>query len=130
MTYERFLKITLTLKNQSDALNKIYKNGLDLVNFVDPYHTIITELIKEVYGEEGYDWWYWFCYESDFGEKDWSKSLDRPMYKITSEGKTEKVEDSKRIFGACDEKGNHICYSFESTWEFLENRYNKGRQDR
>jgi hypothetical protein len=130
MIYERFLKISLTLKKQSDVLSKIYKNGLDLVNFVDPYHAIITELIKEVYGEEGYDWWYWFCYENDFGEKDWSKSIDRPVYKINSEGKMEKFDDSKPIFGACDEMGNPICYSFESTWEFLENRYNKEKKDR
>jgi hypothetical protein len=128
MTYERFLKITLTLKKQSEALNKIYKNGLDLVNFVDPYHTIITELIKEIYGDEGYDWWYWFCYENEFGEKDWSKNVK--VYKIDSEGKMKVIDDAKPIYGACDETGNPICYSFESTWEFLENRYNKGRQDR
>lgn len=94
MTYERFLKITLELKKQDEIVSSLYQNKVDLLEFVDPYHSVVSELIEEVYGKEGYDWWSWFCYESDYGTK-----------------------------GVCawDEKGNPICYSFESTWEFLEN---------
>jgi hypothetical protein len=62
MEYSRFLKITLSLQKESVVVDNLYKNGLDLINFVDPYHQIITELIKEVYGDEGYEWWSWFCY--------------------------------------------------------------------
>ena len=51
MTYERFMKITTALKNQEDSITEIGSRGLSLINFVDPYHTVITELIKEVYGE-------------------------------------------------------------------------------
>jgi hypothetical protein len=98
MTYERFLKITLQLQKESRILGKIYESGIDLTNFVDPYHTIITELIKEVYGDEGYDWWSWFCYENDYGQG----------------GLT-----------AQDEKGEPICYSFESLWNYLESIKNK-----
>jgi hypothetical protein len=93
MTYEKFLKITLSLQKQDRILDTLYKNNVDLIEFVDPYHAIITELIEEVYGEEGKDWFSWFCYESDFGTKG---------------------------IQAWDEKGKPICYSHESLWEFLE----------
>lgn len=93
MTYERFLKITISLKKQDEAVSALYDSKVDLLEFVDPYHSVVAELIEEVYGKEGYDWWSWFCYESDYGTKG---------------------------IGAWDEKGNPICYSFESTWEYLE----------
>jgi hypothetical protein len=69
-----------------------------LFDFLDPYHEIISTLIKEVYGEEGYDWWSWFCNDNDFGQK----GLE-----------------------AFDENKNPICYGFESLWEFLENNIKK-----
>ena len=94
MTYERFLKVTLSIKKQDEVISDLYKQKVDLIDFVDPYHVIILELIQEIYGEEGYDWWSWFCYENDFGQK----GLE-----------------------AFDENKNPICYSFESLWEFLEN---------
>lgn len=93
MTYERFLKITLRLQKENLVLDKIYDSGIDLVNFVDPYHEVISELIKEVYGDEGYDWWSWYCYENDYGQGDLT---------------------------AHDKDGNPICYSLESLWEHLE----------
>ena len=94
MTYERFLKVTLSIKKQDEVISDLYTQKVDLIDFVDPYHVIILELIQEIYGEEGYDWWSWFCYENDFGQK----GLE-----------------------AFDENENPICYSFESLWEFLEN---------
>jgi hypothetical protein len=98
MTYETFLKITLTLQKADRVLRDLYKNNVDLLEFVDPYQNVIMLLIKEVYGEEGADWFSWFCYENDFGQKG---------------------------VGAWDENENPICHSFESTWEFLEENYNK-----
>ena len=96
MTYERFLKITLGLQEQNSVVSDFYDLKVDLLDFVDPYHHVITELIKEVYGEEGYDWWSWFCYENDYGTK----------------GLTAKEKD-----------GTPICYSHESLWEYLEKNY-------
>ena len=104
MKYERFLKIILSLQKQDKTIKTLYDNGVDLIDFVDPYHVIITELIKELYGEEGYDWFSWYCYESEFGQKDWS-------------------ENGEVKHGACDAKGNPICYSHESLWEYLEKEY-------
>jgi hypothetical protein len=99
MTYESFLKITLQLQKQDRIISNLYKNKVNLIDFVDPYHSIISEFIKQIYGEEGYDWWSWFVYENDYGQK----GLE-----------------------AFDENKNHICYSHESLWQFLEqNRKNK-----
>jgi len=93
MTYENFLKITLQLQKQDRVMDNLYKNNVDLLEFVDPYHHVISTLLEEVYGKEGLDWWSWFCYENDFGQK----GLE-----------------------AWDADKNPICYSFESLWEFLE----------
>lgn len=93
MKYDRFLKITLQLQKESEVLDKLYESGIDLINFVNPYHIVITELIREVYGDEGYDWWSWFCYENNYGQGELT---------------------------AYDENGDLICYSFKSLWEHLE----------
>ena len=93
MTYKNFLKVTLELQKQDRIIDNLHTINVDLLDFVDPYHIIISLLLKEVYGEKGLDWWSWFCYENDFGR-----------------GKLE----------AWDENKNPICYSLESLWEFLE----------
>ena len=93
MTYENFLKVTLRLQQQDRIISELSSNGVDLFDFLDPYHEIISTLIKEVYGEEGYDWWSWFCYENDFGQG---------------------------VLEAWDENKNLICFGFESLWEYLE----------
>ena len=121
MTYERFLKVILSLKKEDRTINTLYTNGVDLVNFVDPYHEIISELIKEIYGEEGYEWFSWFCNESEYGLRDWSTS---DSYKINEEGNMELEHKSGEVrFGAHDKDGNPICYSFESLYEYLEENH-------
>lgn len=119
MTYERFLEITMGLKRQDELINELYEKKIDLIEFVDPYHQIISKLIKEVYGEEGYDWWSWFCYDAEYGEKDWSKV---PVFSDD----LVLIKDSGEVrWGATDESGNPICYSFESTWKYLEENHNQ-----
>lgn len=98
MTLEKFTEIIDSLKKTGEDLNKLYKLNVDLVEFVEPYETIISRLIKEIYGDEGYDWFSWFCYDRDFGEKE---------------------------LGAWDENENPICYDIKSLWEYLESLRNK-----
>jgi hypothetical protein len=122
MEYSKFAEIILRLKSQQSKSDSAYKLKIDLIDFNDDLNRIIDLLIKEVYGEEGYDWFTWFCYESDFGEKDWSTL---PCYKMV-DGKMVKIEDAGEIrYGASDENGNPICHSIESTWEFLEANYTR-----
>ena len=123
MTYERFLKVVLGLQKQDREISKAYKLKIDLLDFVDPYHTIISELIKEIYGEEGYEWFSWFCYESDYGQKDWSKHAS---YKQTDDGKIVLEYEAGEVrFGATDEEGNPICYDVESLYQYLEANHKK-----
>lgn len=118
MTYDRFLKVILGLQKEEKVTKTFYDNGMDVISFVEPYHSIINELIKEIYGEEGYDWFSWFCYENEFGQKDWSTA---PSYKIKEDGTQELVHKEGEVrFGAHDEEGNPICYSFKTLWEYLE----------
>lgn len=93
MTYENFLKITLSLQKESLVTKELYKLNVDLIEFLDPYHQIISILIEEVYGKHGLDMFYWFCYENDFGQKGYE------------------------AFDGC---GERICHSHESLWEYLE----------
>jgi hypothetical protein len=100
MTYENFLKIILNLQKQDTINSNLYKNGIDLFDFVDMYHGIINSLLIEIYGKEGNDWFSWFCYENNFGQGELT---------------------------ANDENGDPICYSHESLWEFLEKNYKINR---
>ena len=93
MTYENFLKVILQLQKQDRIIDNLYKNKVDLIEFVDPYHGIVQTLMKEIYGEEGVDWFNWYCYENNFG----TKGLE-----------------------AWDADKNPICYSHETLCEYLE----------
>jgi hypothetical protein len=122
MEYKTFSKIISLLKQESDRSQKLMKMGVDILDVNDGLHQIICLLIEEIYGEEGLDWFSWFCYESDFGKKDWSlhdcyQNVDGKMVKIREKGETQ--------YGASDENGNPICYSIKSTWQFLEKNYKK-----
>jgi hypothetical protein len=97
MKYSEFSVIVETLQKQSDLVSDLYHMKVDLLEFSDPYESIISILMKEIYTTEGYDWFSWFCYENDFG----TGTLD-----------------------ANDENGP-ICYDIKSLWEFLETNYNK-----
>jgi hypothetical protein len=112
MTYENFLKVITTQKMMEEQVNAAYKLRIDLIEFVDDYHKIISVLVEEVYGKEGYEWYSWFCWESDYGTKVWTNK------KKLIDGKL--VNDNDDPFGARDENGNPICYDYKSTWEFLE----------
>lgn len=93
MKFEDFNKIIEELKFISERDSILYNNGIDLLEFSNNYHMIIDILISEIYGKEGYDWFGWFCYENNFGEK--------------------KLE-------AWDENKNLILQDVEALWKFLE----------
>lgn len=96
MEYTDFLKITLGLQKQDRIIGDLHKRGVDLYELVDPYHALISLLIKQIYGEQGLDWFQWFCWENDFG----TKGLE-----------------------AHEADGTPICYSHESLWEYLQKNH-------
>ena len=126
MEYVKFSEIISLLKSQSDKVNAAYNLKIYLIDFNAELNRVIDILIKEVYGDEGYEWFTWFCYENDFGEKDWS---GLPLYKKINDEIVKVEEVKKDRFGAHDEEGNPICYSVESTWEYLEKYHNRIPKD-
>ena len=120
MKYESFLKVIMTQRKMEQQVHKAYELKIDLLDFVDEYSVITNTLLTEIYGEEGYDMYSWFCWENDYGEKDWSKS---PILVRQSDGNYSTVEYDHTVHGARDENGNPICYSIQSLWEYLESNY-------
>lgn len=95
MKLEDFKKLIQTLKEADTQIDDAYKAKIDLIDFVDVYHGVITLLLKEIYGEEGEDYLSWWLYENDFGR-----------------GGLE----------AYDEDGKQILRTEEELWEFLEEK--------
>jgi len=92
MNYTEFLKIGLTLQKLSRRSQSLYKLGLDVVEFENPYHEVINDLLKQVFNEKQVDWVEWFFWENNFGQ-----------------GGLE----------ATDEKGNLICGGWEQLWNHI-----------
>lgn len=103
MTQKKTMKLeTLSLiidklKKQNDINNQLSKLNVNLVEYVDSYYVVIETLIEEIYGEEGSEFFNWFCYENDFGN-----------------------ELSKENPKAWDKDDNPICYDVQSLWKELE----------
>ena len=99
ITYETLLKIGITLQKINRRSIDLYqKYQVDLINYEDDYEKVITALLKEVFNEEQYEWFEWFCWENDFGQK----GLE-----------------------ARDKDGNLICQSWEGLYKVLEEYKNK-----
>ena len=73
MTKEQFLELIKLLRTMSDNSEKYMKLGIDLYegghSVVEPAYRVIDLLLDSIYTVEGVDWFNWFCYENDFGER-------------------------------------------------------------
>jgi hypothetical protein len=87
-------------------------------NLTHPFDLMLEASIESHYGKDGWEWVSWFIYESDYAQKDFSST---PTYVMNEDGTGSLVESS--MYGATDENGNPICYSFESLWEYLEKEH-------
>ena len=121
MKYENFLKVVMTQRKMEEQISKAYELKINLIDFVEDYQLITKTLLTEIYGEQGYDWYTWFCYENEYGERDWSTS---PTLIRQDDENYATLEQDEIVHGATDENGNPICYSFLSLWEYLESEYN------
>jgi len=74
---EVFERIVFELKEQQEKLDKVYEAGIDLIDFTDPYESVISMLIGSIYGQEGRDTFDWWCYEKNFGERTDLKMTDK-----------------------------------------------------
>ena len=91
---EVFKEIVSKLKEQQESLDNAYKSGIDLINFTNPYESVISMLIGSIYGNEGKETFDWWCYE-----KKWGEQMDLTM---------------------TDKDGNELCRTVEELHQYLE----------
>jgi DNA-binding GntR family transcriptional regulator len=94
MKLEVFKEIVEKLKKQSQKERDAYQAGIELFNFNEEFHSLISILIGCYYGKESLDTFEWWCYE-----KDWGSRTDLTM---------------------TDQDGNHLCQTLEDLHEYLE----------
>jgi len=94
MTYETFETLIKNLTDIRERSHNIYEIGVNLLDYEEIYHTVITALLKEVFGEEGWDWISWYLYEKE-----------------GFDGK---------VLQAYDENDNEICHNVKSLWETIQ----------
>ena len=119
MEYEDFLGILMPYKKLMEDFRELYSMGF---NFMDGKYELENNVAKifdaalnSHFTEEGVDRINWFVYENDWGEKDWS------IYKVFNSQGELTDRDPMEAYGAKDENGKPICYSFESTWGMVKN---------
>jgi flagellin-specific chaperone FliS len=66
MTFAKFEKLTRMMVTQSATLDQAHKLKIDLLDFVDDYSTLISELWSVILTSEGVDWFSWFMYEKNY----------------------------------------------------------------
>lgn len=127
MTYNEFLKTLMTYKKAMEDLLELEKIG---INFFDNdryslalhYDTLMTVALETHYTDKGIDWINWFIYEADYGMKDFSSV---PSYEKNEDGEFVMVNDEgEGRWGARDENGEPICYSYESLYDYVQ-KYKK-----
>jgi hypothetical protein len=119
MSYEEFLKVLMSYKKINEDISELYDIGFDFLEgkyrVSDSVSIMFDAVLNSHYTDEGVDWINWFIFENDWGQKDWSLS---PTFDTVT-GKMEDSTDPMSKYGARDEKGEPICHSFESTYEFV-----------
>ena len=95
MNYENFKIIIEDLEKVGERSHSIYKLGVNLMDYEELYHNIITSLLNSVFDKEGKDWIDWYLYE--------------------------RVGFTNKVNLATDKDGNEICYDIPSLWEEVKN---------
>ena len=122
MKYEIFLRLIMTYKKAEENATKYYEFGIDLYEGKCPIAPYLYDLMitgfESTYNETGIDWISWFIFENQYGHKAWGDGI---TMKEMEDGTAKEVESDG--FGAHDEDGKPIAYSYESLWELLEKNH-------
>ncbi len=125
MEYSTFLKLIMTNKKIEENMHDLYQVGVDIFEskyaVADHISSMFNASFEPHYNKEGIDWISWFMYENDYGQADWSKN---PSYKLDDNGNMVLDKEAGEVrYGAYDEEGNPIAFSYESLYELLEKDY-------
>ena len=100
MDYKQFEKIIKNLEACIERGHSLYKLGVDLLDYDEPFQEVIGVLMMSVFNEEGKDWIDWYLYEKP------------GMF-------------SKEPLKAFDKDNNEICHNIESLWETVKEYINE-----
>ena len=124
MKYKEFKKIIKTHKYGMEMIHVLYELGFDMMEGEFKLSSVIDDqfynALNLFYNDEGVEWINWFIYESNYGKRDFTKT---PIFEKNKDGVSilsEKISDG---YGAHDEDGMPICYSFKSLWEYIEKHH-------
>ena len=62
MKLESFKHLIQSLIESAKRDEAFYEMGLDISSISDPYHQIITHMLRVYYGKDGEEWISWFMY--------------------------------------------------------------------
>jgi hypothetical protein len=122
MEYREFLTNLMTYKKLMEDISELHDIGFDFFegkyNLVTHIESMMTNTFNSHYTKEGVEWIEWFIYEADYGMKDFSST---PSYEKNEDGEFVLVHENGEVrWGARDEDGNPICYSYESLYEYIQ----------
>jgi hypothetical protein len=76
MTREDFKKMVGLIEGHSYKSEMVYNYGVSIIEFTDDLQEVISMLMREAFGEIGYDWISWWLYEKDFGKREDIRAFD------------------------------------------------------
>ncbi len=91
MDFDQFKIVIKSLEDVRERSHSAYQLGLDLLNYDEPYHTVISTLLNSVFTDDGKGWIDWYLYE--------------------------RTGFDKNVLRATDENGKEICHNIESLWD-------------
>ena len=100
MEYKQFKKLIEDLEKSLERSSALYDLGMNLMDYNDIYHEIISSLMLSTFNVEGKDWIDWYLYE-------------RPSF------------NGKEPLKAFNVDGTEICHNIESLWETVKEYINE-----
>jgi hypothetical protein len=82
MKVKKLEQLIKELKSISNRNRKLYELDVDLIAYDNKFHSIINTLLKEMFTKEAYNWFEWYCFEKDFGERIDIKAWDKEKNEI------------------------------------------------
>jgi hypothetical protein len=63
MEFQEFNDIVSSIERVDERDRKLYELGFDAINLSDMHNSIISRLMHEIFGEEGWNWIQYYLYE-------------------------------------------------------------------
>lgn len=103
MNKDIFIKLVNTITNIDKSYDSLFKLGINIIDYplLNEINSLISDIIKEAYGDDGLDWIEWWAYE---------KSADSSIKAFEIDANGNQIEINKTIdelYSYLEE--NHSC---------------------